>query len=168
MKKAQIGQTFIIIFSLLVISLIIFFATRSIGGILNDKCNADLIKFRTQIKNSITEYKEYGVVEKHMLSAPCDYFQLCFIDVDTTTLNGIVNTGSDDLDKFLKIAVTPEGVLNNVFLYDGDIVVDSGNVPNLHLDNVPYMCIYKKSNRFTFITQGQGKSTLVMNVSSIE
>lgn len=170
MKKAQISQVSIIIFSLIIIVLVVVFATKGISGILKDKCNADLLKFNVDMKNAITQNKDYGVVQKHLLIAPCDYYQVCFIDSTATKAElQNVDTGSDDLNKFL-IAVTDTGeVLKNVFLFDGNLVSDSGFIPELRLTNDrAYLCIYKKAAKFTFITQGQGRYTNLLDVTDVE
>ncbi|MGE0793153.1 MAG: hypothetical protein AB7V77_03180 [Candidatus Woesearchaeota archaeon] len=161
MKKAQINHIFGIIFAVIIIVTIVIIATKSIGGLLQDKCNADYIEFKNDIKTAFDKSKDYGVVDEYRLIAPCNFHTLCFIDAESMGLNsGYPETLPYQLRIVMDNAMNDQSeVLRNVFLFDGEEVRDTGLIEDLRIEeeNKDYHCIPIKNGRFTFILQGRGR-----------
>lgn len=159
MIRGQISQVFIFIMALLIIGVIVIVFTKSLGGILGDKCTADVVKFNGRIIEAIALNNDYGTVHNEKITVPCDFHTLCLVDA--------TSIGDDLIGEFpgefiIKNSVS-DGVKENVFLITGeDIAVPSGYVSQLQLDDkTTALCIPSNGGKFDLLTRGQGRMTLV-------
>jgi hypothetical protein len=163
MKKAQINQTFIFIFSLIIMALIAFMSIKLIADVSNSKCETEQIQFKSEIQSKMIKNKEYGNVQRHIIFAPCNAQLLCFIDSDTKyVFDSSNNLFPANFPLFLRRTVNSYNDGNkfskNIFLYNGEYATDLGYYDNIRInDENKIVCIEKKGNKFEFVTNGLGK-----------
>lgn len=187
-RKAQINQVFVWLIIALVIGATALFGVRSIGGLLEDKCSIDLIKFEEDLRDRTMLNNDFGSVHQEIFSAPCDYSFVCFVDAraieDAQATN---NPGASYLDEevlaeqpeslqpfipFIKNSVS-DGVPENVFLFNDKDPVPSGyirevrvgetreEVQQSYVGEYSINCIQARSGRFTIIMEGLGRNTWI-------
>jgi len=171
-KKGQMSQTFTIIFALLIMSIIAYVSAKSIGNIMEDKCNADYITFKQDLTSTIVKNKDYGSVSKERLLSPCDYTELCFVDGSVDKSNFDVDEVSNLEATMLKSMIEKtvnSGTRENVFLYNGDTVKSLDYIKDIELENPnkPF-CIRARGGRFNFVTYGQGRTTRILSTDVLE
>ena len=152
--KAQTSQVFTIIFALIIMATIVLFATKGIGNLLDNKCTADYAAFASELKKTISDSKDYGSLLKHNPFAPCDYTYLCFVSSQVDSIDP--KTPYDDLNTVMGNSIGT----NNIFIYDGKEVKLVGYMDEIVMDS-DYFCIERKASRFTFITEGQGRTVKI-------
>ena len=160
MKKAQLNQVFITIFALLIIGLVALFSAKGIGSLFENKCDADFVAFKNDLKGVVGN-KDYGVIKEHRMLAPCSYQTMCIISGDVT---GNINLGDvgdlvgEEMQTLMSASIVDGQLLKNIFLSDGDVVVDAGLIPEFRLssDDGKYVCISRVNGRFNFHTYGKG------------
>lgn len=168
--KGQISQVFVFLMALLVIGAIVLIATKSLGGLLGDKCNVDQINFKHDIEELIAANNDYGAINEVSISAPCQYTTLCLIDtatllssVESNNLKNNFSQNNVNKSKFFVMGNSVGSqVRNNVFLISGDgkITLDAGYIPQL-LVSGGYVCVDAPSGKFKLRTEGKGRTTLV-------
>lgn len=166
MKQGQINQVFIFLFALFIIAALVILGVRSIGGMIDKKCEADLISFKDDFGRNIKEGNGYRAVETYKETLPCDYDTICMIDatvVQNQEANNIflMHEYYEDLPFIIRDSIE-DMIEANVFLQKGDIVEEIGYVPALQLpDPTQPLCITPTSGSFTLILKGQGRTTEV-------
>lgn len=173
--KGQINQVFIFLIAILVIGLIVVVASKSMGGLIKDKCNTDLITFKDEITTEIAANNDYGSRNEIKLISPCQYTSLCV--VDTAILSGdavkadLIGGQIQQLGSFpgaFMIGNSIQGqVQSNIFLttQDGKETIEVGYVEQLKLtveENDPLsnvMCFNSTAGYFRIRTEGLGRYT---------
>ncbi len=163
MRRAQINQVFIFIMALLIIGVIVLVFSKSLLGILGDKCVADSVRFKENVIRSVALNNDYGSVHNMELFTPCDYHTLCLVD---SRAIGSPLEGVFPGETIIKDSVE-DGVLTNVFLIKGENEVRPvAYISQLHLytaEETPVLvlCNVTKGGKFKLITRGEGRTTLV-------
>ncbi|MCA9477614.1 MAG: hypothetical protein KC535_00520 [Nanoarchaeota archaeon] len=173
-SKAQINQVFVWIIVALVIGAVALVGVRSIGGLLEDKCSIDLIRFQDKLEESIRLNNDFGSVNLETLTAPCDYTKICLVDARAIQ-RGIppdLSSQDSDLSPFFSVisSSVDDQVQENVFLFNQKELIPAGYISQVRLDKgkddaeslPPYvLCFESKAGRFTLKLEGLGKNTLV-------
>lgn len=153
-NKAQINQVFVWIVVALVIGATALFGVRSIGGLLNDKCSIDLVKFEEDLRDTTTLNNDFGSVHLEVFSAPCDYTTVCLVDARAITdAQSYLQTSdqvspsiilidensitalNQQIQPFLPLIQNSvrEGVPENIFLFNDEGFDPAGYVPQIRL-----------------------------------
>lgn len=172
-KKGQINQVFIFLIAILVIGLIVVVASKSMGGLMKDKCNTDLITFKNSITSEIAANNDYGSRNEIKLSSPCKYTTLCVVDTDVLT-NSLADTIGGKIQysglfpgAFIIGNSIQSQVKTNIFLttQDGKETIEAGYVKQLKLDVKPndpltnVLCVNSSGGYFKLKTEGLGRFT---------
>lgn len=172
-QKGQINQVFIFLIAILVIGLIVVVASKSMGGLIKDKCNVDLITFKDTITSEIAANNDYGSRNEIKLSSPCQYTTLCVVDAgvlesDTNSYQAGVNVAAKQFPGAFIIGTSiEEQVKTNIFLVsqDGKETIEAGYVEQLKLNVDPndplsnVLCVNSSGGYFKLRTEGLGRFT---------
>lgn len=176
-SKAQINQIFVWIIVALVIGATALIGVRSIGGLLEDKCSIDKIRFKDVSGSAISLNNDFGSVNQEIISMPCDYTMACF--VDARFIENKESLKEDDalekLKPFFSIisSSVEDGVEENVFLFNQKEVIPAGYVPQIRLakgNELPekgFICFESRGGRITMILEGLGRNTLLRKPSNL-
>ena len=148
MKKAQVQQVFIYIMAIIVIGAILLLGLRAILGFFDRACEVDEIAFKRDIEDLLNRYSRYGNRGFETLRVPCDYNELCFIDLENRNCNDITN----EVIKEECLANTNE----NVFITRGQFTESLFSIPNIAVAN-GFTCIEPRSNRYHLRLEGVGQ-----------
>ena len=172
-KRAQINQVFIFITAILVIGLIVVVATKSMGGLINEKCTVDLITFKDDVTSEISSNNDYGSRNEIRLSIPCDYTTMCLIDTSALTDDvksyqvGVTMAQSDLPGAFIIGNSIKSQIKTNIFLIseNGEETIEVGYVEQLQLGFTPndplsnILCVDATAGYFKLRTEGLGRYT---------
>lgn len=163
MKQGQINQIFIYVFALFVIGALVLIAVRGLGGILEDKCNADLINFKDDLKKIISDANSYGSVDEHRFILPCKYDEIVFINTSLVTDQTVNNMYTPPPDMPFVIKDSIESMAQtNVFLVDGDTYVEAGYIEQIQIGGSdPVLRVAPATGSFTLRMKGLGRTTLI-------
>ncbi|MBN1175308.1 hypothetical protein JXA48_01555 [Candidatus Woesearchaeota archaeon] len=174
-KKGQINQVFIFLIAILVIGLIVVVASKSMGGLIKDKCNVDLITFKDSISSEIAANNDYGSRNEIKLSSPCQYTMLCVVNTDVLTgdavqadiIGGEIQQSGSFPGAFI-IGNSIQGqVKTNIFLttQDGKETIEAGYVEQLKINSDQtdatsnVLCVNATAGYFRLRTEGLGRFT---------
>lgn len=170
-RRGQINQVFMFIMALLVMGLIVLIASKSLGGLIGNKCNVDLITFKEQIKEQIASKNDFGSITELNFKAPCDYKTLCVVDSSFLTMeniyplsNYILNNPDIIPGSFMINMAVQNKVKNNIFLIndDGSKTIQAGYVKQLQLKNPEEVICFKAvAGSFILRTKGLGRNTQI-------
>jgi hypothetical protein len=115
--KAQINQMFIWIMVLFIIGAVALIGVRSIGGLVEDKCVVDQVRFEDKLSEVIRLNNDFGSVNLESLTMPCGYHTICFADsrqLESNTIK-LSNDDSKTLGGFANgiISSIEDGVSNS-------------------------------------------------------
>ncbi len=171
-QKAQLQQIFIYISAILVIGFIVLFGYRMIGKVLDQKCSVEEQDFMLSIASYVDQNIRYGSVDEAVLTTPCDYNVLCFVDasvIGTATwtapainLDGVVNTA-------IIQANVQDNISYNVYLYQSKGLGYTYPVAydeRVHIsDQSGMLCMKPIAGSFRFMVEGQGKNGVMLSAS---
>lgn len=174
--KGQISQVFTFIMALMVIGLIVLMATKSMGGLLNDKCDVDLITFKDSLQDELSSNNDYGSMNEIRIQAPCNYNILCLVDATVidgeyldafSVSNAVLN--SDMQGSFIISNSINDMTKTNIFLttLNGEKTIPVGFVSQVeitHSDNSPISavkCVNSTAGYFKLRTEGLGRKTKI-------
>lgn len=161
MKKAQINHVFMFLIAILIIGAIALIGVRSISGIMKDKCTADFVVFKNQIKQVISGNNDYGSVNYEKINAPCKYEMVCLVDASQIK-NYQLNESQDFPGNKIIFSSVKDGVEMNVFLIGKDEVKPVNYVKELKLsDPKNVLCVKRKGGVFNLLLKGKGRLTEV-------
>lgn len=172
-KKAQLQQVFIYISAILVIGFIILFGYRMIGKVLDQKCSVEQQDFMLSIGGYLDQNIRYGSVDEGVLSAPCDYNILCFVDASvlgTTNLNVPNNGIYANMDTAIIEANAQDNISYNVYLYKSGSMGYTYPVSydeRIHISDASgILCMKPIAGSFRFMIEGLGKNGVSLSASS--
>ena len=186
-NKAQINQVFVWIIVALVIGATALFGARSIGGLLQDKCSIDIIRFEDKLRETISLNNDFGSVNLESLSAPCDYRKVCLADArpledkDSVNKDIIIDASQPDpeMDDYYRLiqSSVEDHVEDNIFLFNGKELKPAGYISQVRIgldedavkqgynsQDFDVLCVDAKAGKFNFILQGLGRNTWVKSV----
>lgn len=159
MSKGQItGQVFVYIMAIIIVGAILLIGYSVFKGMTEDKCDVELVSFKTSLDSYIPKYKDFGVVQQQSIVAPCGAKEVCFVDsrnitegagelfiVDTVT-NPIIRNSIQD------------GVEMNVFIV-GESTTGIDWYPELHVADPGYLCVPNTGGNIILTFSGSGRAT---------
>jgi len=155
-NKAQVQHVFIYILTIVVVGLIFLMGYKVIGNIIEQGCEAEHIKFTSDILRFVEQYDSYESYHTEQMSVPCEYEQLCFVD-SSAIYDSVTITSEHAL---IKNSVE-DGIKKNIFLI-GESVEPLGFNEKVSLDNeTKDMCFNATAGYFNIAFRGDGESTLI-------
>lgn len=154
MKKAQIGQIFVYLISILIIILVLYFGYRAISGIGKAAENTALTKFEKTLAGDIKTDLPYGSIHIRSYAVPLKYKELCFLDLPKA--DKIKNSVSIGDYPLMKDSIE-SNAQNNVFLFPEGDAFYAGSIS---VSNYPYFkCFEIKNGNVKIRLNGLGDST---------
>lgn len=162
MKKSQIGQIFIYVLTLVIISFILIYGYNAIKNFKEKSEQISLVKFKNELSNIVEIISpDYGSVKIRNIEVPSGYDEVCFVEYYKGNFP-LINTPSlFDNHPILKDSVN-SGVKKNVFLireiteksfFIGDIKVIS--------DDNKILCFKVANNIIKIKFEGRGDHALL-------
>ncbi len=149
-RKAQIQtQILIYVFALIVVSLILIFGVKAIGGFRKDTQKVANVAFQTDFKALIANVAaQYGSVEKADIMLSTDYIKACFVDKQTDPAHVSY--------AFIKDALSTD---ENVFLVKSPSDIESFKTTTPIQVNAPghYYCVPNTNGKITFTITGKSR-----------
>jgi hypothetical protein len=171
--KGQVNQVFTIIFSSIIIVTLILLSVSGIKLLYENKCDAENIDFRTDLSDSLNNYKTYGALQKHSISAPCNAQVLCLIDSETSYIfdeSRNVLPANFPLPLAGAIEAFHDGnkYSKNVFIYDNQFIYDLDYIEGIKIDDDnKIVCIQRKNGNFEFYSLGKGNGVEIYSENNI-
>ena len=126
-KRAEIpAMVFVYVMSAVIIAMILLFGYSTIGKLMQTTSITEITKFKTDMKNIVTEDTSYGKNDFVRIRIPAGYEELCFVKSNLDSSNEIVKKYPQALD----IAESA----NNVFLGSTSGNIDSFAVSAFEID----------------------------------
>lgn len=154
MKKAQVQQVFTYVLVIAVVGTILLLGLRAILSILDKSCDVEELQFNRQLDKLLVRYSSYGNMGYEDLRVPCDYGEMCFININ-------------NCDEIANSVIKQECDLetgNNIFVKQGQLTLPIFAIPKLEanpdelVDGV--LCIEPRSDRYYFKLEGVGRGVV--------
>lgn len=156
MKRGQAPTSlFLIIFSILIIVLILFFGFKAVTSMREKAEKSSLIKFRETFKNDLeSQKKNVGSVSIKEYLLPEGVNEICFLDINNANPDQIIN------HEIMKLSLT-NGEPENIFLTLKSRV-ETMQIEDLRLENDPYYsCYYPIGGKIKITIKSDGESIQV-------
>lgn len=153
MKKAQVQQVFTYILVILVVGTILLLGLRAILNIMNKSCEVEEASFRKDLDRLLSRYSSYGNMGYEELRVPCDYEEICFINIGEC----------ENIDNTVIKQECDVGTGNNIFVKQGQLTIPLFAIDNLEVkteEDEGILCIEPRSNRYYFKLEGIGRGTV--------
>lgn len=147
-------QVFIYIMTIVVIGIILLLGYKAIGGLIAKGCDVEQTTFKSSLENYISKYSSFGSLHKETISVPCDYRQICFVDVAE-----IGNTGFSSTNIIIQSSVRA-GIEQNIFLEKKDVTEPIGFMTEVEIESGS-KCIENRNGKFYITFEGLGRSTKI-------
>jgi len=155
-KKGQIaGQVFIYIMAVIVVGGIALIGYSAIKNILSKSCDAEKANFKSDLDLMIEKYTSYGSVNKKMLSVPCDYTSVCFVD------GSMIGKPLGDCQNRVIGDAAASGTEQNIFVISNKQTIGIGYSPLISLPSGQQnncTCISVENSNFYITFNGKGSS----------
>ncbi len=152
MKKGQAQQVFIYLMVIIVVGALLLVGYRSIDNIMSRGDEVEMARFKSDLLNDLDRTTSHGTV-RNVDYRMSGVGKLCFanqVDGGDSPVFSIISNevGIDDN--------------NNVFLFEGDILVDAFRFENLY-EYQSIVCINSSNNRFSFVMRGERGEVKVLD-----
>ena len=165
-KKAQINQVFTFLIVILIVGAIAIMGYSAFRWIIKTQCEQQRISFERSLLIFIDEYSDKGSIHEEVLKAPCDVYEVCFIDSKYYEGGIVPSIVQLDNDGIMKVAVDEEPH-HNIFVrteftepigFSRKVALKPEGSP----PTTPYFkCFKVKSGKFRFLFTGLGRKTQI-------
>ncbi|OGM01323.1 hypothetical protein A3K72_03025 [Candidatus Woesearchaeota archaeon RBG_13_36_6] len=166
MRRSQIhAQVLVYILAMIIMALILAYGYNAIKDILNKGEFTSLVKFKTELKTSITSIShDYGSVKNEEFIVPTGFQEVCFVDLSkiTAVLAGREIDSYPIVKNYINSIEGENAEPKNVFLippgtesdYVGNISVDGG-----------FLCFDASQGRIRVRLEGLGNRAKISSVT---
>jgi hypothetical protein len=161
MRKGQVaGQIFIYIMAVIVVGGIALIGYSAIKGIVSKSCDAEKLTFKSDMESLIEKYTSYGSVNNKVITAPCDYDTVCFVDSSKMGTDLTLCTTNNIIKDSIRVG-SSDGSSKNIFVISGGKTIGIGyssliSLPLAQQNNCT--CIKQRNKNFYITFNGKGSS----------
>ena len=154
MRKSQIhAQAFVYILAIIIMAMILAYGYTAVKDITKKGEFTALVKFKTDLKTSITSIShDYGSVKNQEFVVPTKFRQVCFVELSSSTL--IPEEKYPIVNNYVKSVLDNNAEPRNVFLLPPG--TESEYIGNITVANNGFLCFNVTQGRINIRLEGLG------------
>ena len=161
MRKSQVqSQVFVYILGVIVMSLILLYGYRAVKGMMNRGEQTSLIKFKSDVKSTITTVsQDYGSVKVAEFEIPPNFRAVCFVNLNYNPTH-LLSPAKINQDKFPYISDRVYDIIHhnsqkqNMFLMPQG--TESDYVGNITVEAQGFQCFNVSQGKLKLKIEGFG------------